>query len=170
MNFEIVKLSQEDIKTFKKDIQEAFQKGFELVYGKSDGVVLPEKDIDRSLNAKGSVAYKALLDGEFVGGAIVIINNETQINSLDLLYVKYGVQSKGIGYQIWSKIESLHTKTKIWKTCTPYFEKRNLYFYLNKCGFKIVKYFNDVKRSPNDMPEDFIGDGGEGMFEFEKVM
>ena len=34
---------------FKRDIQEAFQKGFEDVYGKIEETILPEKDIDRSL-------------------------------------------------------------------------------------------------------------------------
>ena len=58
MNFELLPITENDIKQFKTDIQEAFQKGFEDVYGKTDGIILPEKDIDRSLNAEGAVAYK----------------------------------------------------------------------------------------------------------------
>ena len=60
MNIEILPMEEKDMPKFKKDIQEAFQLGFEDVYGKTDGTILPEKDIDRSLNAKGSVAYKAV--------------------------------------------------------------------------------------------------------------
>jgi len=45
-----------DLKTFKKDMQEAFQKGFEEVYGKTNGIILPEEDIDHSLNTKGAIA------------------------------------------------------------------------------------------------------------------
>ena len=41
--------------------------------------------------------------------------------------------------------------------------------YVNKCGFHIVKYINEKNPDPNT-PDDFIGDGGEGMFVFEKVM
>ena len=169
MNFELLLMTESDIPNFKTDIQEAFQKGFEDVYGKTDGTILPEKDIDRSLNEQGSVAYKAVVDGEFIGGAIVVINEETQHNHLDLLYVKYGTQTKGIGYKIWSEIEHLYPDTKVWETCTPYFEKRNIHFYVNKCGFHIVKFINEKNPEP-DMPEDFIGDGGEGMFVFEKIM
>ena len=169
MNFELLLMTESDIPNFKTDIQEAFQKGFEDVYGKTDGTILPEKDIDRSLNEQGSVAYKAVVDGEFIGGAIVVINEETQHNHLDLLYVKYGTQTKGIGYKIWSEIEHLYPDTKVWETCTPYFEKRNIHFYVNKCGFHIVKFINEKNPEPN-MPEDFIGDGGEGMFVFEKIM
>ena len=169
MKFELLPMEPADIRLFKKDIQEAFQKGFEAVYGETEGVILPEKDIDRSLHAQGSIAYKALVDGVMMGGAVVVINDETQHNHLDLLYVKYGTQTKGIGFAIWKGIERLHPDTKVWETCTPYFEKRNIHFYVNKCGFHIVEYLNEHHPSPEE-PEDFLGDGGEGMFVFRKQM
>ena len=169
MNFELLPMAQEDIQKFKQDIQEAFQKGFEEVYGKTEGIILPEEDIDRSLNAVGSAAYKAVVNGEMVGGAVVVIDAETQHNHLDLLYVKYGLQEKGVGFAIWSAVEKLHPDTKVWETCTPYFEKRNIHFYVNKCGFHIVAFLNEQNPDPND-PEEFIGDGGDGMFVLRKQM
>ena len=169
MKFLLVKIRDEDLMQYKKDMQEAFQKGFEDVYGKTESSILPEKDIDRSLNEKGAIAYKAVVDGEMVGGAVVVIDDETQHNHLDLLYVKYGTQAKGIGYAIWSEIEKLHPNTKVWETCTPYFEKRNIHFYVNKCGFHIVEFQNEHNPS-SDTSEDFIGDGGDGMFVFQKRM
>ena len=169
MSFRLILMNETDIPAFKTDIQEAFQKGFEDVFGKCEETVLPEKDIDQSLNGKGAAAYKAVLNGETVGGAVVAIDAETQHNHLDLLYVKSGTQGKGIGKAIWFAIEKLYPDTKIWETCTPYFEKRNIHFYVNKCGFHIVKFINEKNPDP-DMPEDFIGDGGEGMFVFEKNM
>ena len=92
MNLKLNIMSENDIAEFKKNVQCAFQKGFEDVFGKCEETILPEKDIDQSLNGKGSVAYKAVLDGETVGGVIVAIDTETQHNHLDLLYVKSGVQ------------------------------------------------------------------------------
>lgn len=169
MNIELLLAEKSDICIFKRDIQEAFQKGFEDVFNQISDVILPEKDIDCSLNAKGSIVYKAVIDGQMVGGAIVVIDENTQHNHLDLLYVKYGIQAKGIGYQIWSSIEKLHPDTKVWETCTPYFDKRNIHFYVNKCGFHIIKFFNKFNPDPL-IPEDFIGDGGEGMFVFQKQM
>lgn len=168
MNFELLSMADSDIPKFKRDIQEAFQKGFEDIYGEAEETILPEKDIDRSLNAKGAAAYKAVVDGEFVGGAIVVIDEETQHNHLDLLYVKYGTQTKGVGFEIWKAIEKLYPDTKIWETCTPYFEKRNIHFYINKCGFHAVEFINE-KNPHDDTPDDFIGDGGEGMFVFKKT-
>ena len=86
-----------------------------------------------------------------------------------MLYVKYGTQTKGIGFAIWNAIEKLYPETNVWETCTPYFEKRNIHFYVNKCKFHIVEF--QCKNKPSaDAPEDFVGDGGEGMFVFEKIM
>ena len=169
MNIELLPMLQVDIPKFKYDIQEAFQKGFEDVYGKTEDTILPEQDIDRSLNADGCMAYKAILNGEMVGGAVVVIDNKTRHNHLDLLYVKYGIQTKGVGSAIWNAIEKLNPETKVWETCTPYFEKRNIHFYVNKCGFHIVEFLNEHNPDPNDT-EKFIGDGGDGMFVFRKQM
>ena len=83
MNLELILMSENDIAEFKKNVQCAFQKGFEDVFGKCEETILPEKDIDQSLNGKGSVAYKAVLDGETVGGVIVAIDTETQHPMLD---------------------------------------------------------------------------------------
>ena len=169
MNFSLVTIIDEDLNQYKADMQEAFQKGFEDVFGKTEDIILPEKDIDNSLNQKNSVAYKAVVDGEMVGGAIVVIDEEDQHNHLDLFYVKCGIHSKGIGKRMWDEIEKLHPETKVWETCTPYFERRNIHFYVNKCGFHIVEFLNE-KNPWLDMPEDFIGDGGQGMFVFRKQM
>ena len=169
MNFSLEKIKSEDVLQFKKDMQEAFQKGFEDVYGKTNDIILPEQDIDSSLNEKGAIAYKALVDGDMVGGAVVVIDKATQHNHLHLLYVKYGIQTKGIGFLIWNQIEKLYPETKVWETCTPYFEKRNIHFYVNKCGFHIVEYQCDYNHRL-EPDGDFIGDGSDGMFVFKKQM
>lgn len=114
-----------------------------------------------------------MFDGEFVGGAIVLIDRESQQNHLDFLYVKSGMQSKGVGQSIWNAIEKLHPETKVWETCTPYFEKRNIHFYVNKCGFHIVEYFNKYHKDPNEtteMKQLPDNDYSAYFFRFEKVM
>ena len=169
MGFQLLPITAADLPRFKADMQEAFQKGFEDVFGAAEGIILPEKDIDRSLDAVGSAAYKAVVDGVMVGGAVVVINEQTHHNHLDLLYVQYGTQTKGIGHAIWTALEALYPDTVEWETCTPYFERRNIHFYVNKCGFSITEFHNQFYPDPND-PEDFIGDGGEGMFVFKKKM
>ncbi len=158
MTFQLVCIEPKELTQYKADMQEAFQKGFEDAFGKTDAVILPEKDIDQSVNAEGSAVYKAVVDGEMVGGAVVIINESTQHNHLDLLFVKNGVQSKGIGKKIWFELERIYPNTKVWETCTPYFDKRNIHFYVNVCGFHITEFFNEKHPMP-DTPDDFVGDG-----------
>ena len=62
---------------------------------------------------------------------------------------------------------------KTWETMTPYFEKRNIHFYVNRCGFHIVEFFNKYHPDPDD-PEISSGNKDdqfpEGMFRFEKSM
>ena len=36
-----------------------------------------------------------------------------------------------------------HPDVREWELGTPYFEVRNIHFYVNKCGFHIVEFFNE---------------------------
>lgn len=173
MSFQLSQLSPENLVQFKKDMQEAFQQGAVAEFNDISSEILPESDIEHSLSAKGAIAYEATLDGQFVGGAVVQIDKETQQNHLDFLYVKVGTQGKGVGQSIWNAIEMLHPETRVWETHTPYFEKRNIHFYVNRCGFHIVEFFCKYHEDPNERDE--IGQSSEsdyfeGMFRFEKNM
>lgn len=165
---ELIKLKNEDIDLFKKYMQESFQCGYEAVYGERKSQVLPEKDIDRSLNNPKCQAYEMVDDAnKILGGAIVEIN-EDNINYLDFLFVIVGNQGKGIGEAIWKEMESIFLNTKIWRTCTPYFDKRNIHFYVNKLKFKIVEYCNEMHPDSNSPEDQYTED--DGMFIFEKVL
>lgn len=167
MIFELFPLCPEDMQVFKKDMQEAFQTGAASEFSDLDGQILPEKDIDSSFSKKGAAAYKAVIDGQIVGGAIVVIDDSTRHNHLDFLYVKNGAHSRGIGKMIWSAIEKRYPDTKAWETITPYFEKRNIHFYINRCGFAAVEFFNHHHKDPK-IQDDMIG--GDYFFRFEKMM
>ena len=167
MNFKLVPVCEDDISTYIKDMQEAFQMGAGKEFDDVNVEILPEEDINKSLSAKGAIAYKAVVDDEMVGGAIVVIDESTQHNHLDFLYVKNGIQSKGIGQKIWNAIEKLHPDTNVWETVTPYFEKRNIHFYINRCGFAAVEFFNPHHKDLA-IPDDMVG--GDYFFRFEKSM
>ncbi|QXE18692.1 GNAT family N-acetyltransferase [Clostridium sp. 001] len=172
MKLKLIPLKAKNIEMFKRDMQEAFQYGYETEFGLSDELILPEKDIDDSLNVNGAEAYQAIVNGEVSGGTVITVDNETYHNHLDFLFVKVGCQGTGVGQELWKAIENLHPETKVWETCTPYFEKRNIHFYVNKCGFHIVEFYNPLHRDPN-MPETVGGmpaDKGDYFFRFEKNM
>lgn len=169
MDFSILPVEAEDLKQYKADLQEAFQKGYEDQFGKTDELILPEEDIEQSLHSKGAAAYKAVVDGEMAGGAVVVIDEKTQHNYLAFLYVKYGMQGKGVGKKLWFGIEKLYPETKVWETCTPCFEKRNVHFYVNVCGFHIVSSFRDPLPMPSHLDK-MPDDGSDDMYELWKQM
>ena len=165
MDFQLLPVEKADLPKFKTDMQEAFQLGAAAWEENLDEEILPESHINKSLSAKGSIAYKAVVDGELLGGAIVAINGEH--GDLDFLYVKSGTQSKGIGQMIWNAIEEKHPEVILWETCTPYFDTRKLPFYIDRCGFSVVEFYNPKHISPNAPEGD---DGSDLFFRFEKRM
>lgn len=128
--------------------------------------------INEIQEAKGSEAYIAESDGKRVGGTIIVVNKETGYNSLHLLYVKAGSQNAGNGYKIWQAIEELHPETEIWETHTPYYDKRNIHFYVNRCGFKIVEFFNPKHKDPHQTDDSTgnIPEENNYFFRFKKEM
>ncbi|BFH68957.1 hypothetical protein J27TS7_07430 [Paenibacillus dendritiformis] len=90
-------------------------------------------------------SYKVLLDEQLIGAVIVWINENNE-NVLGCLFVDPSVENRGIGLAIWRYIEKKYPGTKKWITETPGYSKRNHHFYVNKCGFKIVKIKNPMSR------------------------
>lgn len=165
---QLIPLRDEDIKEFKSSMQESFQYGYESYFWKSDQI-LPEKDIDRNLDEPNAYAYE-MIDDEWIllWWAIVTIN-ENQHNHLDFLFVKIWTQSKWVWQAIRKEIEKIHSDTKVWETVTPYFDKRNIHFYVNKLHFYITEYFNKKHMDPNCPEDEYAWDEG-WMFRFQKIM
>ena len=62
----------------------------------------------------------------------------------------------------------MYPQVKEWETITPYFEKRNIHFYVNRCGFQIVEFFNK-HHHPENAPGTEKDDDSE-MFRFRKII
>ena len=177
-NVTLTQLTDDDREQFILDNQRAFKFGAMEEFGnrddhmEEDGEIISRKTIEDSID--GGVAYRIREDGRIVGGLVLTIDKETQHNRLDLLFVTPDAHSKGIGYAAWQEVERLYPETIVWETCTPYFETRNIHFYVNKCGFHIVEFFNSHHPDPHD-PEtgeenNYEGEDFDGMFRFEKRM
>lgn len=158
-----------ELPDFKKELQDAFAIAVVEEFGKlPDGPVPSDEDLDNSINAPDAVVLRILRDGKKVGGAVVTIDEKSHHNTLDLFFIKVGEHGHGLGLMAWLAIEARYPQTVTWQTHTPYFEKRNIHFYVNKCGFKIIAFFHaknpDANHpGPNNLPDD-------AGFLFEKVM
>ena len=168
----LVPLTQKDREQFIKDHQEAFNYGVLEEFGprnvhfEEEGEIISRNTIEKSIDS--GEAYRIMQDGKPVGG--VVIRTDGEHGDLDLLFVSTRVHSKGIGYSAWCAVEKLHPEVTVWETVTPYFEKRNIHFYVNRCGFHIVEFFNRHHPDPNDpeAAEQIDEQFRDGMFRFEK--
>lgn len=164
-------LLEEDKNQFVLDNQEAFRYGALEEFGQrddhfeEDGEIISRETIENAISE--GMAYRIVHNGENVGG--LVVKTEGDRGELELLFVSPNVHSKGIGYTAWCAVESMFPKVKVWETCTPYFEKRNIHFYVNRCGFHIVEFFNEKHPDPHYIDCD-KGDDFDGMFRFEKTL
>ena len=175
----LVPLTEEDREQFILDNQWSFKHGALIEFGErddhidSDGEIISRKTIESSIDDPQNETYRIVLDGRNVGGAILKIDKKTHHNHLEILFVSPEEHSKGVGYGAWLEIEAKHPETKIWKTCTPYFDKRNIHFYVNKCGFKIDEFWCEYFQPSEpiiDSKEHDLNEGPDEMFHFIKVM
>lgn len=168
-------LEEEDREQFIRDNQEAFRYGAMEEFGmrdnhfEEDGEIISRATIEKSIES--GIAYRIIKEGKKVGGAVLKINGNQ--GELELLFVNPSEHTKGIGQAAWFFIEELYPQVKTWETMTPYFEKRNIHFYVNKCGFKIVEFFCEFHLSFGEMrlenSEDQQDDANlDGMFRFVK--
>ena len=168
----LVRLSESDREQFILDNQEAFNYGALEEFGRrddhfeEDGQIISRETIEQSIDS--GEAYRIVCDGQNVGGVILRVEGEN--GDLDILFVSPRVHSRGIGYAAWCEVEKLHPEVKLWETVTPYFEKRNIHFYVNRCGFHIVEFFNSHHPDPNDseLAEHTDEPYQDGMFRFVK--
>ena len=135
-------LEPDDKEQFILDNQWAFKYGATEEFGmrddhfEEDGEIISRDTIEQSINE--GEAFRIMMDGQKVGGLVIRIEGEH--GDLDLLFVSPKAHSKGIGYAAWCAVEHLYPEVRVWETMTPYFEKRNIHFYVNKCGFHIVEF------------------------------
>ena len=164
-----------DREQFILDNQEAFLFGATQEFGmrddhfEEDGQIISRPTIEQCIDE--GEAWRIIQEGEKVGGAIVKVEGER--GELEILFTSPHAHSKGIGYAAWCEIERTYPDVKVWELVTPYFETRNIHFYVNRCGFHIVEFFNSHHPDPND-PDSGHGEMDDqfpdGMFRFEKRM
>lgn len=86
-----------------------------------------------------SEGFKILADGVLIGGVNVFMNEDRKEKFLGCLFIDPAYQDLGYGSSVWQMLEEKYPETVIWRTETPGFSRRNHHFYINKCGFKVVK-------------------------------
>ena len=176
-NIRLVSITPDDKEQFILDNQRAFKYGAQTMFGMRDDrmeegeEVISRKTIERSMNGEHAETYRIVCDGNVVGGLILQIDWQHAKGELEILFVNPEAHSKGIGQAAWKAVEAMHSEIRVWETITPYFEKRNIHFYVNRLGFHIVEFWNKHQHGPA-VPEDIEENWSEDdeMFVFRKVI
>ena len=176
-NICLVPINPDDKEQFILDNQRAFKYGAQEEFGMRDNrmeegeEVISRKTIERSMNGEHAETYRIVCDGNVVGGLILQIDQQHAKGELEILFVNPEAHSKGIGQAAWKAVEAMHPEIRVWETITPYFEKRNIHFYVNRLGFHIVEFWNKYQHGPavpDDIEENWSED--DEMFVFRKFM
>jgi hypothetical protein len=150
MRIKFDKMTEKDIPNLIQIMKRAFDYDTKIHLGKEaggppgydDGTFLRKWGLD-----KEATSYCIYLNNILIGGVILWINDNNE-NYLGSLFIDINYEDKGIGTKIWSEIESMYPNTRVWNTETPIFSHRNHNFYVNKCGFHVIKI-----KDPKDLEE-----------------
>jgi predicted acetyltransferase len=159
MEIAFTEMEESQIDTLTKIMTRAFDEDTRIHLGKEKGG--PDGYDDGSFLRKwgfhpDSTAYCILVDGRLIGAVILWIC-ENHHHFLGNLFLDPLFENRGIGTQVWKKIEKMYPDAISWSTETALFSRRNLHFYVNKCGFHVV----EIENPKNEL---------EGQYKFRKVM
>lgn len=160
MDFDFTPLQEQDIEALTPIMRRAFDDDTRLHLGLPAGGPTGYDDgsfLRRYGLHPDATAYCIQVQGRPAGAAILWINEEDHCNTLGCLFLDPALHNRGLGTQIWRRIEKMFPDTLLWNAETPVYSRRNHNFYVNKCGFHIVRI-----RSPRDEQE--------GSFVLQKIM
>lgn len=170
MNIKIKKIEPTEIDLLKNEIKKSFTQGVIDHFGNPSAAPIPsDTDISDTLNNSSCDIFIITANNEPAGGAIIKREADHKY-SLELFFIFKDFLNRKIGSAAWLTIEQHYPDAEIWETCTPYFERRNIHFYLHKCGFKIVEFFSEYHKSEHALTDKFKDINASGFFRFEKIM
>ena len=142
MNLKVQLLTTEEVDLFNKADEEAFN-----VHARyfPDGIVpgaaeddRGEYDLRKVIDDPKFTVLGIYDDDRFIGGAIVEETGK-QIREISIFFLILEYQSKGIGKTALELVEAFFPETRVFRLITPSNVVRNVVFYVNKCGYRIVK-------------------------------
>ena len=170
MDIAIRKIEFNELELFRREMKKSFEQGILDRFGDiSFAPIPPENEVDEAVKDTSCDVFIITADHIPAGGTI-IKKEENKKYSLDLLFIFREFHNKKIGSAAWQAIEEYYQDAELWETHTPYFDRRNIHFYVNKCNFKIVEFYCEAHREEHDLTEEFKDKNSSGFFRFKKKM
>lgn len=165
-------IERADLEAFFAMMDEAFAQTGEEEFDPGMDMAAHE-EVRAALDDPSAHVVWLVQDGARIGGAVVEEDTKAKRNMLVWLFVDPKLHSRGLGTKAWFAIERAWPDTAVWELGTPYADKRNINFYVNKCGFHIVEYINDHHREAASLADGEATNDKtypNNSFRFEKAM
>lgn len=143
-------IAEAELPRFSEMAREALAPAFRAAYGKDADVPWGTKEEDeRQFRAPGVETFWLVAAGRRVGGAQVRVEAAARRNVLEFFFLRPGEEGAGLGFSAWKRLEARWPEAETWRLVTPVYERRNIHFYVNKCGFHIVAFFHSRHPDPD---------------------
>jgi GNAT superfamily N-acetyltransferase len=138
---EFTPFTEQDIEVLTPIMKKCFDNDTEIHIGKKEGGPpgYDDGDLFREWYLhKSATPFKISKDGKPIGGLNLFIK-DNGVNYLGNVFIDPELQGMGLGKTVWDFVEQTFPDTVKWQTDTIWFSRRNHHYYVNKCGFKIVR-------------------------------
>ncbi len=98
-----------------------------------------EKLLQKYILEYKAEAYCIYMDNKLKGLVLYWVNAKENCGLLGEIYITKDIQNCGVGQLIWKFVLSKNPSIKKWRAEAPLFAKRNLNFFVNKLGFKVIE-------------------------------
>jgi len=135
------------IKTTKKEeidyIQRLKLEAYSVNKKYFEGGILPGK-LDNVFDLYHDTEYElfTIYFNDEIIGALAVKEVEDSIMQIDSFFIAKEYQDKDLGSIALKKIEELYPNIKTWRLVTPTQLMKNVVFYVNKCGYHIIKVYD----------------------------
>lgn len=120
----------------------------EILDEEGDGGPLVSEEAFR--NGEG-IVYKLVLGAEIIGGVFLRFLPRQGRGAVTLLGIREDHHGRGLGRRILRGLEKAYPEITVWQLESPVFALRNVAFYVNTCGFRIVEITKDEQSGDWDM-------------------
>lgn len=138
-------LTEEMIPTLAPIMKRAFDEDARIHLGEDDGGPPGYDDgslLRKNISSPNATAFQISLDGVPAGGFILFLDHPAKRGYLGVIFLDPACENRGLGTRVWNWVESKYPDIAVWELDTPAFSRRNHNFYVNKCGFHIVRIEN----------------------------
>lgn len=89
-----------------------------------------------------NTSFLILRDTTLIGGVSITVDQKTNINVLNMIFIDSNEQNSGAASSVWKALEKKFNNAKVWRCQSNLYSTKNMNFLINKCGFRCTRIKN----------------------------